>query len=205
MDRLVAETIDSLAARGIDAYDLAPLMKLRDAVRALDGVTTSPSQSAQASPAAPAQDQQQAAPAAPPPQPAALGNANPEMLGRYGRDGRRGAVVASDNLLARASAIIDVMVQGGQTAEHACQIITRQLLAVGIKLPESGGDARAWKRLHNWRNNLIHYKRSGRAWDAYCAFKEELADIPPDQRLRVAVGERMWDLRQQDYAGQETA
>ena len=32
MDKLVAETMESLAERGIDAYELAPFMKLRDAV-----------------------------------------------------------------------------------------------------------------------------------------------------------------------------
>ncbi len=107
--------------------------------------------------------------------------------------------------MARASAIIDVLVQSGQSPETSAQTIARQLLSVGIELPESGGDVRAWKRILYWRNNLIHYKRAGYAWDVYCAFKEELADIPPDKRLRVAVGERLWDQRQQDLISTDIA
>jgi len=169
MEHLLTETMESLSLRGIDAYDLAPLMKLRDAIRILDGV-------ASAAPPALAPDK-----------------AGAHKLGHYGRDGWREDLEASENVLARASAIIDLLVLGGQSPEHAAQIITRQLLVVGIKLPSTNGDARAWKRLFNWRNSLIHYKRSGPAWDTYCSFKEELAAIPPDQRLRMAVGERLWD------------
>ena len=95
--------------------------------------------------------------------------------------------------------------QAGHAPEHAAQLITRQLLSVGIELPEAGGDARAWKRLFNWRNRLIHHTRSGPAWDAYCAFKEELADIPPDQRLRQAVGTKLWDRRQDTSLLQDIA
>ncbi len=112
---------------------------------------------------------------------------------------------ASDAVLARASAIIDVLVQGGQTPEQASQVITRQLMAVGIQLPVSGGDARAWKRLLYWRNNLIHHKREGPAWDAYCAFKEQLGDIPPVERLSIATGEQLWDMRQQRDSAQDIA
>lgn len=107
--------------------------------------------------------------------------------------------------MARACAIVDLLVHGGDSPEHACQVITRQLLSVGIQLPESGGDARAWKRLMNWRNTLIHYKRAGPAWDVYCAFKEQLADIPPEMRIRMAVGERLWDQRQLEYSAQHIA
>lgn len=194
LDKLVTETVESLAERGIEADELAPLMELRRVVRSLDAVV--PATQAPATPsnaaAAPKLFAAQTEPAY------KLGTAPPS-------DKRRDSVEASTNLLARASAIIDVMVQSGQTPEHAAQIITRQLLSVGIKLPEYGGDARAWKRLYHWRNTLIHHKRNGQAWDAYCAFRDELASIPPDQRLRQAVGGRLWDQRQENLAGQETA
>jgi hypothetical protein len=65
--------------------------------------------------------------------------------------------------MARASAIIDVLVQSGQTPDHSAQTVTRQLLAVGIQLPECGGDVRAWKRLLNWRNqaHTLHARGPG--------------------------------------------
>lgn len=190
MDELVAETIEAVSAQGIDVYDLAPLMKLRDTVRALEDIAAATSATAQESHQPPG---------------VATDDIRYDLKDGYGRDGRRGSVEVSDNLLARASAIIDVMVHGGEDPEHAAQIITRQLLGVGIKLPEIGGDARAWKRMYNWRSNLIHYKRAGRAWDAYCAFKEELASIPPEERLRRAVGDKLWDRRQDEFYSQEQA
>ncbi len=199
---LVEETIRTLYDKGITAGDLAPLLRLHEAVKPRSAAPMTPAVSAM--PAAPAAF---TAPPAAPVQPAAPApTAAPEQpTGPYGRDGRRGEVKVSDDLMARASAIIDVLVQSGQTPDHSAQTITRQLLSVGIQLPESGGDVRAWKRLLNWRNNLIHYKRAGHAWDVYCAFKEELADIPPDKRMRVAVGERLWDQRQMEFTSADIA
>jgi len=180
---LVEETIRTLYDKGIAAADLAPLVKLHDAVKAPSAPSAAP-----VNPAVPA------IPAAPATVAGHL--ATSRLTGPYDREGRRGEVKASEDLMARASAIIDVLVQSGQSPESSAQTIARQLMGVGIELPKSGGDVRAWKRMLYWRNNLIHYKRAGYAWDVYCAFKEELSDIPPDRRLRVAVGERLWDQRQ---------
>ena len=195
---LVEETIRTLFDKGIAAADLAPLVKLHDAVK-----TPSASSAAPVSPATPVVPAAPAIPAAPVTVAGHLASSRP--IGPYNREGRRGEVKASEDLMARASAIIDVLVQSGQTPDHSAQTIARQLLSVGIELPESGGDARAWKRMLYWRNNLIHYKRAGYAWDVYCAFKEELADIPPDKRLRVAVGERLWDQRQMELTSADSA
>lgn len=190
MDGLVTETIEAISARGIDAYELAPLMRLRDAARALEDIAALKPATAPQPNAAPG---------------AATNAIRDDLNGGSGRDDRQGSLDASDNLLARASAIIDVMVHGGDDPEYAAQIITRQLLGVGITLPKIGGDARAWKRMHNWRNNLIHHKKAGPAWDAYCAFKDELATIPPEERLRRAVGDKLWDRRQDELHSQRPA
>ena len=195
---LVEETIRTLYDKGIAAADLAPLVKLHDAVKAPSAPSAAP-----VNPATPVNPAVPAIPAAPATGAGRLASSRP--TGPYDREGRRGEVKASEDLMARASAIIDVLVQSGQTPDHSAQTIARQLLSVGIELPESGGDARAWKRMLYWRNNLIHYKRAGYAWDVYCAFKEELADIPPDRRLRVAVGERLWDQRQEELTTTDIA
>lgn len=222
---LVEQTIKTLFDKGIAAVDLAPLIKLHEAVKQMDAPQASGNDQTPENddvmeqapapggnwPATPPSAQptmpQQAAPAAGPAQQSTVQSwsTNGDTSGIYDRDGRRGEVKASEDLMARASAIVDLLVHGGDTTEHACQVITRQLLSVGIQLPECGGDARAWKRLMNWRNTLIHYKRNGPAWDAYCAFKEQLAHIPPEMRMRTAVGERLWDQRQLDYSNQNIA
>lgn len=178
---LVEETICTLSEKGIAAIDLAPLFKLLEAVKAPET-----GQGADGTPA-----------------PASAAHGAP--AGHYEGDERRNAMGASDALLARISAIIDVLVQGGQSPEQAAQVISRQLLAVGVNLSSSGGDVRAWKNVLYWRNNLIHHKREGAAWDAYCAFKEELAKIPPAERLHVALGEQLWDKRKQKNSARESA
>jgi hypothetical protein len=172
---LVEETMRTLHGKGVPLEDLAPLVKLHDAVSALN--------------------QTQGADAMPP-APSGEADIPPAQSGHFIREARLGEIKASEVLLARASAIIDVMVQGGQTPEQAAQVITRQLMAVEIEVPENGGDMRAWKRLLSFRNTLIHYIQEGPVRDAYSAFKEQLSGIAPDQRLRRAVGEQLWDRRE---------
>lgn len=181
---LVEETMRTLHGKGVPLEDLAPLVKLHDAVSALN--------------------QTQGADAM---QPAPSGDADipPAQSGHFIREARLGEMKASEVLLARASAIIDVMVQGGQTPEQAAQVITRQLMAVEIEVPENGGDVRAWKRLLSFRNTLIHYMQKGPVRDAYSAFKEQLSGIAPDQRLRRAVGEQLWDRRESEFESRKTA
>ena len=183
---LVEETIRILYEKGVAEADLAPLVKLHAAVKAAD-------------------KPQSAGATAPAPAPAPAVDVRSAPTGYYDLNERRGTMEVSDALMARISAIIDVMVQGGQNPEHASQVITRQLLVVGVKLPMSGGDARAWKRVLYWRNNLLHHKREGPAWDVYCAFKEKLAKIPPAERLRIAVDEQLWDQRRLENFSWDTA
>lgn len=212
LEQLVEQTIRTLYEKGIAAIDLAPLVKLHETVKTLD-LAPSSETAPQPGGAYPARESMPQNPAAVAPQPpvppsAPAGgawNGNGDQGGIYNREGRRGEMKASEDLLARASAIIDLLVQSGDSPEHASQVITRQLLSVGIQLPECGGDARAWKRLMNWRNTLIHYKRSGPAWDVYCAFNEQLAHIPPEKRIQMAVGERLWDQRQLEFSAQNIA
>ena len=181
---LVEETMRTLHDKGIPLEDLAPLVTLHDAVKALDK-----NQESDAVPPAPMREADVA----------------PVHTGHYVRDARLGEVKASEELMARASAIIDVMVQSGDTPEHASQVITRQLLAVGIELPEQGGDVRAWKRLLSFRNTLIHYIKEGPLRRSYNAFKEQLSGISPDQRLRRAVGEQLWDRRDSKSSSRASA
>lgn len=209
LSELVEETIRTLYDKGIAPADLAPLVKLRDALAPPNGQSPSPGigtlETYDSPTTFPAPEMTGDAPAPihgimEPGQ-----NSAPEVTMSYDRDGRLGEMKASETLMARASAIIDVLIQSGQSPELSAQTVTRQLLSVGIQLPESGGDVRAWKRLLNWRNNLIHYKRTGSAWDVYCAFKEELAVIPADKRVQVAVGERLWDQRKTYFSSQSIA
>ena len=157
---LVEETMRTLHGKGVPLEDLAPLVKLHDAVSALNQTQGADAMPPDAMP-----------PDAMPPAPSGEADIPPAQSGHFIRETRLGEMKASEVLLARASAIIDVMVQGGQTPEQAAQVITRQLMAVEIEVPENGGDMRAWKRLLSFRNTLIHYIQEGPVRDAYSAFK----------------------------------
>ncbi|MGA7457550.1 MAG: hypothetical protein WBW51_09590, partial [Methyloceanibacter sp.] len=57
-------------------------------------------------------------------------------------------------LLARVSALIDLLIKAGSGEAEAAQIIMRRLVAAGIPALKQGGDARGWKRLLEWRDDL---------------------------------------------------
>lgn len=108
---------------------------------------------------------------------------------------RRENAPASDALLARAVVVMDLLVQGGWTQEQAAQTTARQLVGSGVTLPESGGDARGWKRMLHWRTRLQNQLQSAEAQAEYQRFKQEVADIPPEERLARALNDRLWDQR----------
>ncbi len=154
LEAMVVETINALAAKGISADDMAPLLQLKDALRSVS-----------------------------------------ESVPGSGPPSQRDDEPASERLLARASVIMDLLVQGGATLEQAAQRIARQLLASGVQLPESGGDSRGWRRLLNWRVRLQHRVVSAGAQKEYERFKQEIAAIPPNERLARALNEKLWDRR----------
>lgn len=181
---LVEETMRTLHGKGVALEDLASLVKLHDAVSQF-----TQNQNMDSTPPAPLRED----------------NPHEVNSGHIVRNARHGKMKASEELMARACAIIDVMIQSGDTNEQAAQVITRQLLALGIELPENGTDIRAWKRLLSFRNTLIHYMKEGPARETYSEFKELLSGIAPDQRMRRAVGEQLWDRRESEFTEQTTA
>jgi hypothetical protein len=73
---------------------------------------------------------------------------------RAERERRRGRG-PSETLLARVSAVIDLLVRAGYEESEAAQIIMRRLIASGVPAPVKGGDARGWKRPLEWRADLL--------------------------------------------------
>jgi hypothetical protein len=101
----------------------------------------------------------------------------------------------SDMFLARVAATIDLLVKGGYDEAEAAQLITRRMLAAGVPPPEKGGDARGWKRLLVWRENLSHGIGSRDAKEEYRDFTREIETIPAPERLQRVLDERLWDRR----------
>ena len=104
---------------------------------------------------------------------------------------------ASDEVLARASGVIDILIQAGFTSERAAQKVARQMVAKGARLPEQGGDARGWKRLLDWRDRLIQGRQADDALSEYLRFREMVQKIPAAERLQRVVDGQIWDQRQQ--------
>jgi translation elongation factor EF-1beta len=108
---------------------------------------------------------------------------------------RRRQKSPSELLLARISAVIDLLVKAGYDEEKAAQLASRRMLAAGIPPPDKGGDARGWKRLLIWRENMSHGIGSAEAKDEYRDFTREIEAIPAAERLRRVLDEHLWDLR----------
>jgi hypothetical protein len=98
-------------------------------------------------------------------------------------------------LLARASAVIDLLIKAGHDESEAAQMVMRRLMAVGIPPPEKGGDARGWKRLLEWRIDLGHGLVSQHAQDEYRDFSREIDAIPAHERVKRVLDAQLWDRR----------
>jgi hypothetical protein len=71
----------------------------------------------------------------------------------------------------------------------------RRLMVAGVPPPQQGGDARGWKRLLEWRAELLRGVASEEAKQEYQDFTRELEAIPAAERLSRVLGDRLWDRR----------
>jgi hypothetical protein len=101
----------------------------------------------------------------------------------------------SDKLLARLAAVIDLLVNGGYDEAEAAQLVTLEILAAGIPLPQQGSDARGWKRLLAWRADLNHGIGSPEARAEYCDFTRDIESIPTNERRKRVLVEQLWNRR----------
>lgn len=171
--KCLAVVLNSLAEEGLAPEDLAPLRALADSVQ-------------QAPRAAAAQ--QASGPAAAPEKPAVEAE-------------RRKRRPPSDALLARVSAVIDLLVKAGYDENEAAQAIMRRLVAVGVSPPVHGGDSRGWKRLLFWRSHLLHGSASSEARDEYGDFSQQIDQIPAAKRVETVLDENLWDRRRKVRQG----
>lgn len=114
---------------------------------------------------------------------------------------RENESVPSDRLLAQVCAVIDILVSAGYSLDHACQIVTRQMIARNVRVI-SGGDARAWRNLQAWRHKMIGIKPEP-TWKHYQASKIELMSAYGSRVAEAAAREAIWDRR--SLAGKSAA
>jgi hypothetical protein len=101
----------------------------------------------------------------------------------------------SDIFLARASAVIDLLIKAGNDENEAAQMVMRRLVAAGVPPPQQGGDARGWRRLLEWRNEISQGFGSQEAQLEYRDFTREIDAIPANERVKRVLDEQLWDRR----------
>lgn len=106
------------------------------------------------------------------------------------REGRE----ASDEILARLAAVIDVLIASGYTLDHACQLATRQLITRNVRPPD-GGDARAWRNVQSWRHRLLNSPREGAVWNDYVVFKNAMMQTYGAGVAAAVTREAVWERR----------
>ena len=104
----------------------------------------------------------------------------------------------SEELLARASAVIDLLIKAGHEEAEAAQIVMRRLMAMGVPPPRQGGDARGWRRLLEWRTELGHGLVSQEAQAEYKDFSREIEAIPAQERVKRVLDDQLWDRRRRE-------
>ena len=119
------------------------------------------------------------------------------MVQAQGEDvaNRRKRRPPSDIFLARASAVIDLLIKAGNDENEAAQMVMRRLVAVGVPPPQKGGDARGWRRLLEWRNEISQGFGSQEAQLEYRDFTREIDAIPANERVKRVLDDQLWDRR----------
>ena len=105
---------------------------------------------------------------------------------------RRRRRSASDQILARACAVIDLLVRSGYGEAHAIKAVAARMQAADILSPDKASDVRDPKSLERWRDNLL----GGRASEAACVEYRHCARQLEGTPARAALDEELWDRRQ---------
>ena len=66
---------------------------------------------------------------------------------------------------------------------------------VGVPAPAKGGDARGWKRLLEWRADLLYGLASEEGKAEYEEFTADLEKIPVGERVQRVLDGKIWDRR----------
>lgn len=106
---------------------------------------------------------------------------------------RREGAPPSDALLARVSAVVDLLVDSGLSEEGAARLMIDRIVSAGVFVPKT--ESARWKDLLAWRTDL----RNGAAWEDVIREYEEfiaLIDaIPPHERVDRVLQDELWDRR----------
>jgi len=87
--------------------------------------------------------------------------------------------------------VIDLLIKAGNDESEAAQIVMHRLVAAGVPPPQQGGDARGWRRLLEWRNEISQGFGSQEAQLEYQDFTREIEAIPANERVKRVLDEQL--------------
>ena len=105
---------------------------------------------------------------------------------------RRRRRAPSDQILARSCAVIDLLIRSGYSDAQAIHAVTNRMLALDIS-PScgKGADVTGWRRLKQWRANLLEGVASEAAQAEYYLLARQLKG----QFAREVLEKGLWDRR----------
>jgi Flp pilus assembly pilin Flp len=105
---------------------------------------------------------------------------------------RRRGRPPSDQILARSCAAIDSLVRSGYKEAQAIHAVTTRMLGAGISPSMGKGpNVEGWRRLKQWRADLLEGFASEVAYAEYHLFARQLKHLP----AREVLEKGLWDRR----------
>lgn len=108
---------------------------------------------------------------------------------------RRNRLPASDELLARVCAVIDLLIASGLSEDVAAQTMSQKMLAAGIPAPKNG-------KVSSWEESLLAWRAASRngtgTEDALREYRKVVAaieSIAPHERVESVLENELWDRR----------
>lgn len=110
------------------------------------------------------------------------------------RERRRGQP-ASDGLLGRVCAVIDLLVASGLSEEIAIQTMAQRVASAGIPFPQSGQLVKWGDYLGAWRAAFREGAVSSGAMEEYRTVVSAISSIPPQSRVDCVLENDLWNRR----------
>jgi diguanylate cyclase (GGDEF)-like protein len=115
---------------------------------------------------------------------------------------RRCGQPASEGLLARVCAVIDLLIASGFGEETAVQILAQKMVSAGIPLPKNTQCEKWDDYLTAWRTAFQEGVASGQASVEYRNVIAAINSVPPNDRLDCVLESDLWNRRRALLRGQ---
>lgn len=112
-------------------------------------------------------------------------------------DNERRRIEAGFNseIMARVCAVLDILAASGLGQDRAAQIVSRQMMVQKFSLPETGGDARGWRRVQIWYQRMLALGGAHPEANTFEQFRDELLSTYGGGVAAAILSQPVWDRR----------